>query len=198
VEFFTAELRTEEEGIWGLRECSGEIEPIAQALRCGMWWRSRIQVQFIGRRPELDEDCGFQAALASLPRGRATVKVRWPPINRVTPPQWFTATSPRTFTTAADDPSRPPWHSYRRWGPDPYPPSTVPSLCLFSGSDRATSRQILSRFRMTTLSSLCIKVVELQTSYNLAIAAVAKFLLNQAWIHAQSLCGCTVSLKFRL
>jgi len=37
VEFFTAELRTEEEGILGLRECSSEIEPIAQLLRCGMW-----------------------------------------------------------------------------------------------------------------------------------------------------------------
>jgi hypothetical protein len=30
-------VKNREEGICGLREFSGEIEPIAQLLRCGMW-----------------------------------------------------------------------------------------------------------------------------------------------------------------
>jgi hypothetical protein len=37
------------------------------------------------------------------PCGRATAKVRWPPFNRVAPPQCFEATSQKPLTVAADD-----------------------------------------------------------------------------------------------
>jgi hypothetical protein len=46
---------------------------------------------------------------------RNSVMARWPPFNRSLPPQWFAATLPRIFTTAAS-PSRPLWRSYRRQG----------------------------------------------------------------------------------
>jgi hypothetical protein len=39
---------------------------------------------------------------APHPRGRATAKVRWLPINRVTPPPRFNATSRKSFTVATD------------------------------------------------------------------------------------------------
>jgi hypothetical protein len=69
---------------------------------------------------------------------------------------------------------------------------------FFSAPDNQGLGPNFFQISMVTRPDLCSKVIELQTSYNFAIAAVAKFLLNQAWIHAQSLCGCTVSLKFRL
>jgi hypothetical protein len=40
--------------------------------------------------------------------------------------------------------------------------------------------------------------VELHISYNIVIAILSKLWLDHANIHAQSLCDCSVSLKFRL
>jgi hypothetical protein len=64
--------------------------------------------------------------------------------------------------------------------------------------DRAIYRVVYSRFCAVTWSSPFSKVLALRSSYNTVIAILSKFLLNLAWIHAQSHCSCTVSLKFRL
>jgi hypothetical protein len=63
--------------------------------------------------------------------------------------------------------------------------------------DRAICRVGYSRFCAVTWSSPFSKVLALRSSYNIFIAILSKFLLNPAWIHAQSHNSCTVSLKFR-
>jgi hypothetical protein len=64
--------------------------------------------------------------------------------------------------------------------------------------DRAICRAVYSRFCAVTWSSPFSKVLALRSSYNIVITILRKFLLNPAWILAQSHCSCTVSLKFRL
>jgi hypothetical protein len=75
---------------------------------------------------------------------------------------------------------------------------TVPWRPSFSWPDRAICSLIFSYFYLATYLRLCSKVVVRCFSYNLAIATIAKFLIDHAWIHVQSHCSCTVSLKFRL
>jgi hypothetical protein len=75
-------------------------------------------------------------------------------------------------------------------------PGTVPWESSFSARDSQVLGQFFSKIFMVTYPNLCSKAVELQTSYNFVIATSVKFLINQAWIHARSLSGCTVYLNF--
>jgi hypothetical protein len=84
-----------------------------------------------------------------------------------------------------------------RWRPDPHQ-ITVPWRVSFSAPDSQSLGLIFSQISIVTCPNLCSKVVELHTSYNIVIAILSKFLLDHAKIHAQSLCDCSVSLKFRL
>jgi hypothetical protein len=62
----------------------------------------------------------------------------------------------------------------------------------FSQPDRATCREICSQFHVVTRPALCVKVVALWSSYNLAIATIAKKLLDHSRIPAQRLPNFTV------
>ena len=75
---------------------------------------------------------------------------------------------------------------------------TVQWQTPFSWTRSLICRAETSRFCAVTWSSPVSKIIALRSCYNIVIAILSKFLLVQAWIHAQSLCGCTVSLKFRL
>jgi hypothetical protein len=83
------------------------------------------------------------------------------------------------------------------WRPDLFQ-ITVPWRSPFSQSVSLCLGWIFSQFYVVTWSSLFSKVIALGSSYNLGIATLGKFLLDHAWIRAQSSCSCTVSLKFRL
>jgi hypothetical protein len=83
------------------------------------------------------------------------------------------------------------------WWPDLFQ-STVPWRIPFSAPDSQDLGQILSWFYVVTWSTLFSKVVALESSYNIVIVILSKFLLDHAWTHVQSHCSCTVSLKFRL
>jgi hypothetical protein len=75
---------------------------------------------------------------------------------------------------------------------------TVPWRARFSYPDRATSGQFFSNFCITTSSSLCTKVADQCSSYNVSITTIAKFLLNHVQICAQSSCSAVSVWKFRL
>jgi hypothetical protein len=66
-----------------------------------------------------------------------------------------------------------------RWRSDPHQ-VTVPWRVPFSAPDSQSLGSLLFQIFMATYLKFCKKVGELQTSYNFAIAAIAKFLLNQA------------------
>jgi hypothetical protein len=63
----------------------------------------------------------------------------------------------------------------------------------FSHPDRPLCREICSQFLVVTRPSLCIKVVALWSSYNLAIATIVKQLLDHGRIQSQSLPNYTVT-----
>jgi hypothetical protein len=123
-------VKNKEKGNLGLRECSSEIEPIAQSLRCGMRWRSRTPAQFIGHRPELDEDRGFPIALASLLRGGFRW---WHGGRRLTGACHLSNFLPRRRGPLPRPPTTHPelrWHPYRRRGADLH----LPPDALYHGN----------------------------------------------------------------
>jgi hypothetical protein len=77
-------------------------------------------------------------------------------------------------------------------------PSTVPWRVFVRQPDRATSGKFLSIFLLTTSSSVCTKVVDQCSSYNVAITTIAKFLLNHVQICAQSSCSALSVWNIRL
>jgi hypothetical protein len=165
-----------------------------------MWWRSGARAQFIGRRPESEEERGFQIALASLSCGRNPVMARWPPINRGchlsdSPPRH------RGSFTAVANPSRPSWRSYRQRGSDLYPPlpppwCTVPLQARFSAPDSPSLGLNLSYFSVVTHLKFCSKVVDQGFGYNFATATKTKLLLDHAYNRALTSCHLTVRPKF--
>jgi hypothetical protein len=79
-------------------------------VKCISTWRTTV----IGRRRGLIRSVDAEGRYGEPSYDRTTVMARWPPINRGLPPPRFNATLQKPFTVAADDLSRPPWHSYRR------------------------------------------------------------------------------------
>jgi hypothetical protein len=75
---------------------------------------------------------------------------------------------------------------------------TVPWDSSFSWPDRSIWSLFFSYFYLATYLRLCSKVVDQCFSYNIAIATIAKFLLDQGWILVQRWLCYTVSLKFRI
>jgi hypothetical protein len=103
--------------------------------------------------------------------------------------------------------SRRRWHESRwrigrrRWGcrtGDLIHSVTVPWRTPFSWPDSLSSGPIFSQFPMASYPKICIKVVELQTSYTSAIGIELSWALDPGWILVQRWLCYIVSLKFRV
>jgi hypothetical protein len=73
----------------------------------------------------------------------------------------------------------------------------VPSRSVSGRPDRALWSSIFSQIHMATWSTLCSKIVEQYTIYNIAIWCCHKKPLDHVWNWAWSWCQSTVSLKIQ-
>jgi hypothetical protein len=143
-----------------LRRCGGRVE--TRGARPGGGVHRRVYL--LSRRVE-----GKARGITGVEPSSPAVKIPLTP--RRYPSTWARTCTPLTRIAVGDR---------RRWCTLNPPDSTVPSEIQFMMPDRATSEQFFSNFCITTLSSICTKVVGLSSNYNFATRCSHKKSLNHA------------------